>query len=120
MLNDCRGFDHIYLKVGFTDLRRGLDGLVSIVREDYHLDPYSNSIFLFCGRRNDRIKALVWEGDGFLVAYKRLETGSFRWPRSADEVHDISDQQFRWLMEGLNPEQKKAIPKIYPRDPATF
>ena len=114
MLNDAGGFDHIYIAVGYTDLRRGIDGLVAIVRESFHLDPYTNSIFLFCGRRSDRIKALVWEGDGYLLAYKRLETGSFQWPRNSDEVLEITDQQFRWLMEGLKTEQKKQIPKVYP------
>lgn len=115
MLNDVNGFDHIYIAVGYTDLRRGIDGLATIVKESFHLDPYSNSIFLFCGRRSDRIKALIWEGDGYLLAYKRLETGSFQWPRNSDEVLEISDQQFRWLMEGLRIEQKKTIPKVYPR-----
>ena len=114
MLNDATGFDHIYIAVGYTDLRRGIDGLAGIIRESFHLDPYTNSIFLFCGRRSDRIKCLVWEGDGYLLLYKRLETGSFQWPRSSDEVLEISDQQFRWLMEGLKLEQKKTIPKVYP------
>ena len=114
MLNDATGFDHIYIAVGYTDLRRGIDGLSTIVRECFGLDPYTNSIFLFCGRRSDRIKALVWEGDGYLLAYKRLETGSFQWPRNSDEAMEITDQQFRWLMEGLKTEQKKQIPKVYP------
>ena len=114
MLNDAKGFDHIYIAVGYTDLRRGIDGLVAVIRESFRLDPYGNSIFLFCGRRRDRIKAIVWEGDGYLLLYKRLETGSFNWPRSNDEVKELTDQQFRWLMEGLNPEQKKQIPKVYP------
>ena len=114
MLNNAGGFDHIYIAVGYTDLRRGIDGLAAIVRESFHLDPYSNSIFLFCGRRPDRIKALVWEGDGYLLAYKRLETGSFQWPRNSDEAQEITQQQFRWLMEGLQISQKKSIPKVYP------
>ena len=114
MLNDAKGFDHIYIAVGYTDLRRGIDGLVAIIRESFHLNPYENSIFLFCGRRCDRIKAITWEGDGYLLCYKRLETGSFKWPRTSDEVHEITDQQYRWLMEGLSPEQKKRIPKVYP------
>ena len=65
MLNDARvsQFKKVYLAPGFTDLRRGIDGLAAIVRFQFSLDPYDkNTLFLFCGRRSDRIKALLWEG----------------------------------------------------------
>ena len=56
---------------GFTDLWRGIEGLASIVKFQFNLDPYDkDTLFLFCGRRSDRIKALLWEGDGFLLMYK--------------------------------------------------
>ena len=82
MLNDASGFRRIYLATGYTDLRRGMEGLASIIKFNFQLDPYQKDIlFLFCGRRTDRIKGLVWEGDGFLLLYKRLELGAFNWPR---------------------------------------
>lgn len=88
--------------MGFTDLRRGIDGLATIVCFQFKLDPYDkNTLFLFCGRRSDRIKALLWEGDGFLLMYKRLDNGAFRWPRSADEAMSITKDQYRMLMQGL-------------------
>lgn len=62
MLNDAdtSGFKKVYLAMGFTDLRRGIDGLATIIRFQFHLDPYDkNTLFLFCGRRSDRIKALL-------------------------------------------------------------
>ena len=69
---------------------------------EFKLDPYDkNTLFLFCGRRCDRIKALLWEGDGFLLMYKRLDNGAFRWLRSADEAMAITDDQYRMLMQGL-------------------
>ncbi len=116
MLNDATGFDHIYLFAGYTDLRNGIDGLISIVNGQYELDPtQERSIFLFCGRRSDRIKALVFEGDGWLLFYKRLTgDGRFQWPRSTKEAQQISVKQYRWLMEGLNIEQKKAISPMKP------
>ena len=114
MLNDVRGIDHLYIAVGYTDLRRGIDGLSSIIQKTFHLDPYQNSLFLFCGRRTDRIKALLWEGDGFLLLYKRLETGRFQWPRSESELRELTMQQYRWLTEGLAVEQAKSIPRVYP------
>ena len=82
MLNDASGFRHIYIACGYTDLRKGIDGLAGIIQQEFHLDPFEEgSLFLFCGRRTDRMKALLYEGDGFLLLYKRLADGRFRWPR---------------------------------------
>lgn len=66
MLNDAAvsQFKKVYLAPGYTDLRRGIDGLASIVRFQFELDPYDkNTLFLFCARKNIRLKALLWEGD---------------------------------------------------------
>lgn len=102
ILNDGTGFKKIYLATGYTDLRRGIDGLAAIVRFQFELDPYDrNTLFLFCGRRCDRIKALLWEGDGFLLMYKRLDNGAFNWPRSKDEAIRITEDQYQMLMQGL-------------------
>ena len=62
MLSESR-FEEIYIACGYTDLRYGIDGLATTVKEKFGLNPFSpNTIFLFCGRRSDRIKALIWEG----------------------------------------------------------
>ena len=108
MLNDFTGADHIYIKCGYTDLRRGIDGLAALVKQEMELDPFCNSLFLFCGRRRDRIKALYWEGNGFVLLYKRLESGSFQWPRKESEAKALTPRQYRWLMEGLSVNQPKA------------
>ena len=56
MLTDFKGADHVYIACGYTDLRRGIDGLASLVQQQFQLDPFSNTLFLFCGRRRDRVK----------------------------------------------------------------
>lgn len=100
---------HIYLICGKTDLRKGIDGLVQIVSHSYELDPYQEALFLFCGNRKDRYKALYWDTDGFMLLYKRLEEGKLQWPMKTAEVKELSNQQIRWLLEGLSIEQKRAI-----------
>lgn len=108
MLNDFKCGCPVYLACGYTDLRKGIDGLAGMVQREFHLDPFQEALFLFCGRRKDRIKGLYWEGDGFVLVYKRLEAGSFQWPRNGTEAKRITAQQYRWLMEGLSVEQPKA------------
>ena len=108
MLSDFTGADRIFIACGYTDLRRGIDGLASIVQTQFQLAPFTNTLFLFCGRRQDRIKALYWEGNGFLLLYKRLESGTFQWPRNGAEAQELTPQQYRWLMEGLSIDQPKA------------
>ena len=105
-----------YVACGYTDLRLGIDGLAAVVTQQFggHLDE--ESLFLFCGRRTDRIKALYWAGDGYILLYKRLSNGRFQWPRSEAELKQLDPQSFRWLMEGLRIEQKTAIRKGKPKD----
>ena len=85
---------------------------MAIVQDTYQLDPYSNSLFLFCGRRCDRIKALHFEKDGFCLYYKRLDNGRFQWPRDSSEVRKLTRQEYRWLLEGLSIDQPKAICRL--------
>ena len=108
MLSDFTGADKVYIACGYTDLRKGIDGLALLVRQEFDLDPFTNTLFPFCGRRRDRIKGLYWEGNGFVLVYKRLEEGVYQWPRSENEARQITPQQYRWLMEGLKVEQPKA------------
>lgn len=109
MLKELRNGVQVYMVTGYTDLRRSIDGLAMIVQAQLKLDPFNKALFLFCGRRCDRIKGLLWEGDGFLLLYKRLDNGKFQWPRNETEAKLLTTQQTRWLMEGLKIEQPKAI-----------
>lgn len=110
MLGDITSVDAIYIVCGTTDMRKSIDGLCSIIEDTLKMNPYSNSLFLFCGRRKDRIKALLYEQDGFVLLYKRLTgTGSYRWPRNQSEVRNFTWREFEWLMQGLEIDQPKAI-----------
>ena len=109
MLGDISVAKNIYIACGYTDLRKSIDGLAAIILQQFKMDPFQSALFLFCGKRCNRIKALLWEKDGFVLLYKRLENGSFRWPRNESDLKVISWQQFRWLMEGLAIEQKSSI-----------
>ena len=115
MIGDISKAEHIYIAVGYTDMRKQIDGLSAIVQQNFKLDPFSNSVFLFCGRNTRVMKALDWEGDGFVLLYKRLENGNFKWPRDESEAREITSQQFRWLLEGLSIVQPKTIQKSYPQ-----
>ncbi|KPU42596.1 IS66 Orf2 like protein [Oxobacter pfennigii] len=111
MIGDITKAQGIYIVCGYTDMRKSINGLASIVQSSLGLDPFSRKLFLFCGKRADRMKVLLWEDDGFVLLYKRLENGKFKWPRTEEQVRDITWQEFRWLTEGLAIDQPKAIKK---------
>lgn len=104
MLGDISAASEIYLVCGYTDMRKSIDGLRAIVEGTLKLDSKDHSLFLFCGRRCDRMKALIWEGDGYVLLYKRLdvENGRYRWPRDKSEARNLTWQQFDWLMSGID------------------
>ena len=115
MLAELGGVTKIILAVGYTDLRLGINGLAQVVGTKYDLNPFEKgTLFLFCGRRPDRIKALLWEGDGFLLLYKRLEDGRFDWPRTPAEAAKLIPEQYHLLMIGLNPIKPK-IKQVNPQ-----
>ena len=106
--------DHVYLACGHTDMRKSIDGLAAVVQSCFQLDPHQPALCLFCGRRKDRIKGLLWDEAGFLLLYKRLENGHYQWPDKPEDLLEISSQQLRWLTEGLSISQPRAVQKVHP------
>jgi transposase len=102
MLKEAAGIQRVVLKTGRTDLRRGIDGLKAIIILN-GMDPLEKgTLFLFCCRRNDRIRGLTFEGDGYLLLTKRLSgENRFQWPRNEDDMRKITMEQYRNLMEGF-------------------
>jgi len=115
MLNES-GIDQVYLARGNTDLRKSIDGLAVLVKEEFELDPFSPSLFVFCNRQRDKLKILQWEVNGFWLYYRRLERGKFQWPAKSDSAPlKISRRELRWLLDGLSLEQRKAHPVVTAR-----
>ncbi len=105
MLRDANptSFAGIYIVCGYTDLRYGIDSLAAIIERKYQGSLFvPNTLFLFCGRSASKMKGLLWEGDGFLLLYKRVDSGHFTWPRNSDELRSMTPEQFRWLMYGFS------------------
>lgn len=110
MLADISGVDAIYIVTGYTDMRKSIDGLCAIIQDQFPQTENTNALYLFCGRKCDRIKAILKEPDGIVMIYKRLTAqGRYRWPRDRSEVRNLSWREFDWLMSGIDIDQPKAI-----------
>jgi len=94
----------IYLAAGPTDMRKGFDTLAALVRDVLRQDPLSGHLFLFVGRRPDRMKILYWDRDGYALWYKRLEAGTFRLPRirPGETAAELSASELAMLLEGVD------------------
>ena len=104
--------DNIYIVCGYTDMRKSIAGLSAIIIQQFQMRPDEHNMFLFCGKRADRMKALIWEGDGFLMLYKVLIGFRYQWPRDAKEVLALTAPQYHRLLEGLAIGQKRfPLPK---------
>lgn len=103
MLGDISSAINIYVITGYTDMRKSIDGLCAIVLDQLKTESDGRSIYLFCGKRCDRIKILLCEPDGYVLLYKRLDVvqGRYRWPRNRNEAKVITWQQFDWLCQAL-------------------
>lgn len=92
----------VWLMAGHTDMRRGFDGLASIVQETLDQNPFSGHVFVFRGRCGDRIKVLWWSGDGLCLLAKRLEHGHFVWPAAESGSIYLTTAQLSMLLEGID------------------
>lgn len=98
----------VYLALGYTDMRKSINGLSILVSEHMELNPFSGNLFVFCNRRQNMIKVLYWDRNGFCLWHKRLEKHSFKWPTSQREIMVIEKRELSWLMDGLSIHQVEA------------
>lgn len=99
----------IYLAAGATDLRKGFDGLAAIAREALARDPMSGALFVFANARRTRIRVLTWDGTGMWLMTKRLEKGSFAWPKTDAGTRSVTlrAEELSILLAGLTVEVKR-------------
>ena len=111
MLNELlRKVEKIYIACGVTDFRKQIPSLSQLVENEFKLDPYTGTAFIFCNRRRNSIKVLCYDRNGFVLAQKKLlntDKMKFQWPRNKRELELITQEQLQWLLSGLQMYPKK-------------
>lgn len=92
----------VWLAVGRTDMRRGMNGLALLVQQGLGRDPHAGDLFAFRGRRGDLLKIIWHDGIGMSLYAKRLERGRFIWPSPADGIVAISSAQLAYMLDGID------------------
>jgi len=102
--------ERIWLSVAPVDLRRGMDGLSVIVQQALGHSPCAGSAFVFRNRAGNRLKVLLWDGNGVWLCQRRLHRGGFIWPKAGDRCFSISQAQWHWLIAGVDWQRLSAEP----------
>lgn len=92
----------VWIATGFTDMRRGMQGLALQVQEQLKRDPHAGDLYIFRGRRGDLAKVLWHDGIGLSLYAKRLDRGKFVWPSAKDGAVSISAAQMAYMLEGID------------------
>src|SRR5215469_10509616 len=92
----------IFLRPGYTDLRKAANGLSAIVQENMKHDPFSGSVYMFCNAERKLLKAVYWDKTGFWLCQKRLEKDRYPWPADASEAKELTAEQLRMLLAGID------------------
>ena len=97
----------VFIRKGPTDLRLGFDGLRALVVNVIREEPTSGHLFVLCNRVRNRLRCLFWDGSGLWVATKRLEAGTFDWPKHGNGGAEVSRKQLQLLLEGIELRERK-------------
>jgi len=103
--------DTVYIACGITDLRKSIDGLVLIVKDQFKLDPLEKALFVFCNKKMNRIKILHFD-EGFWLYYYRIEHGKLKWPMTREEALRIDKEELIWLLKGYEIRTKSKFKPI--------
>jgi transposase len=101
-MNWFNDLPRIYLHRAPVDFRKAVNGLSEVITQELSMNPFDESLYVFCNRGRDKLKILHWDKTGFVLWYKRLEKDRFKWPLDdADDVIELTDQSLSWLLSGL-------------------
>jgi transposase len=92
----------IFIRPGKTDLRQGINGLSIMAEGVMKQNPFSGNLFVFANRGGRTIKLIYWDHNGFCLWMKKLEEDRFHWPRTGEDVRELSAKEFEWLLDGLD------------------
>jgi transposase len=92
----------IFIRSGFTDMRKSIVTLSILVKEEMGMDPFSESLFLFCGKNRKQIKVLYFDKTGFCLWQKKLAKDKFPWPMNSGQVRELQKHQLAWLLTGID------------------
>ena len=99
----------VFLCVEPVDFRKSIDGLSLLVEQALGLNPFESVLYVFVNKRRDKIKILLWEKNGFVLWYKRLEKERFKWPKGhAGQTLTLNGEELNWLLDGA-PQAHKDI-----------
>ncbi len=106
----------VYICCGHTDMRKSINGLMTLVKESFSLDPFAEALYVFCNKKRNRIKILEWDGDGFWLYFKRLEWGHFHWPAKGEtDTIILESEELSFLIEGAKLEKKLKRTEVFER-----
>jgi transposase len=92
----------VFIRPGYTDLRKASYGLSALVQEEMKEDPFSGSVYLFCNRERRLLKAVYWDKSGFWLSQKRLEEEKFPWPETTEAALELSGEELIMLLAGID------------------
>jgi len=92
----------VYLDLGETDMRKGIQGLSAIVELELEGELFSGDLFAFCNGKRDLIKILYYDRNGFALWQKRLAKDRFKWPENDEEMLEVGKHELAWLLDGLD------------------
>lgn len=93
----------IFVQLSPIDMRKSIDGLTGLIVDEFSMSPQSGCIFIFYNKNRNKVKAIYWDKNGFILHYKRLDRGRFKFSRAPlGSILEINREQFQWLFSGLD------------------